>query len=945
MSTLLEEALSLVQVGGWEIDVDSGLLYWTDETFRIHETTPSEYTPTIESAIAFYTPSSAPMIRTAVTAAMEQGKAFSLELELITAKQRLIYVEVQGKAICKEKKRIKIIGAFREITEKKKALDALHKSEEQFRLAALAHGTIIKETQQREKIISLFIEKAPVEIVMFDKEMRCISASRRWLADFKLEKHEIIGRCYYDVFPNIPERWKAVHRRCLAGASEKCDEDFNIWGDGSTEWERWEVTPWHDECGAVGGIILFREVITDRKQAEEENRRLLNEVKQEKDRLASLIDSIGDEVWFTNDQHQLTLANPQALKEFGLESLSSIDGKKFSTLFQVLRLDATIRPIEESPNSLALQGKSVRNQEEMLRNPATGELRYRQVNANPVRDMQGNIIGAVAVVRDITKRIQTEQESARLHEEVRQEKDRLSSLINSMSDEVWFFDHQEKVILANQAVLKEFALKSSSSLDIKSFAESINVFRSDGSPRPFEEIAPLRALHGEVVKNLEEILRSPVTGEMRYRLVSANPVLDHQGKLLGAVTVVRDITHQKQMEKELRDAKTDAEAANRAKSQFLAMMSHEIRTPLNVIIGFSELLAELDPTSEQHQYHNKKTDYANRIKNNGQLLVHLIDEILDLSKIESGKLPLEEIETHLYELISEVSTMMQYKAEKKGLLFLMNIQTPLPQTCLTDPTRLKQILLNIIGNAIKFTSTGEVRVDLTSIQSNSKLHAMALHVVVTDTGIGFTPEQASRLFQPFTQADASIAHQYGGTGLGLIISKKLAQGLGGDVVLVDSKPEQGSTFKITITVKDVKYHHCPTQSMQRDHASKNQPRLDGIRVLLAEDMPDNQLLLKRNITFAGGTVDIANNGEEAVKKALANNYDVVLMDIRMPKLNGYEATIQLRSAGYERPIIALTAHSMREDIQRCEEVGCNGHLAKPVARNEMLELIFRTVHR
>jgi CheY-like chemotaxis protein len=280
---------------------------------------------------------------------------------------------------------------------------------------------------------------------------------------------------------------------------------------------------------------------------------------------------------------------------------------------------------------------------------------------------------------------------------------------------------------------------------------------------------------------------------------------------------------------------------------------------------------------------------------------------------------------------------MGYKAEKKGLLFFLNIEGSLPKTCLIDSMRLKQIFLNIIGNAIKFTSKGEVRVVVKSTPSDSKLH-----IVVTDTGIGLTPEQASKLFQPFAQADALIVHQYGGTGLGLIISRRLAQSLGGDVVLVKSQPGVGSTFKITITLEDVNYNDS-SQSIQHLPITRKKQRIDGVRVLLADDMPDNQFLVERNITLAGGIIDFANDGIEAVTKALTGHYDIILMDIKMPRLDGYEAIKQLRSLGYQSPIIALTAHAMSEDIRRCEEVGCNGHLSKPVENNEMVELIFNMV--
>jgi len=902
MPTLLEEAMSLVKVGAWEIDVESRFLYWTEEIFRIHETTPSEYTPAIESAIAFYLPSSASLIRSAIQEAIEQGKEFLLELDLITAKKRFIHVEAQAKAIRENGQIVKVVGAFRDITDRKKAEIALKDSESNFRLLAesmpqmvwitradgyciftnqqwakytgnlvekchgndwihVVHpdeqqqvkddwfssitnltpcsheirlraadgtykwflyravpiqndqGTVlkwigtctdidhIKQTElalQSASLMARFIENAPVAIAMFDQQMRYISASNCWMIDHKIENMKIIGRSHYEVLSEIPERWKEVHRKCLAGAIEQSGDDQFLRPDGTIYYLRWEVRPWRYDNGNIGGIIIFCENISERKKIEAENRRLLNEVKQEKDRLASLIDSMSDEVWFADMQKQFTLVNPAALKAFGLES-PPVDVRKFISEFEVFLLDGSRRPVEECPVLSVLQGEAIRNQVIVVKTPVFEEMRYRQLNTNPVRDAHGNVIGTVSVVRDITE--------------------------------------------------------------------------------------------------------------------------------------------QKQMEKALLEAKAAAEAANIAKSQFITMMSHEIRTPLNVIMGFSDLLVELDPISDQNQYFEKKMDYANRIKRNGQLLVHLIDEVLDLSKIESGKLKLENIEINPYELISDISAMMQYKATQKGLLFSMNIESLLPQTCLTDPTRLKQILLNIIGNAIKFTINGEVRVVVSNTQSDSKLR-----VVVTDTGIGITQEQASKLFQPFSQADVSIAQQYGGTGLGLIISKKIAQALRGDVVLVESRQGVGSTFQITVTLEDAKYN-SPAQSMKLLPITRRKTRLDGIRVLLTEDMPDNQFLIEKYIMIAGGVVDLANNGEEAVMKALNGDYDIILMDIKMPKLDGYEAITQLRSAGYKKPIIALTAHAMQDDIKRSKEIGCNGHLAKPVAKEEMLELIYQMVKK
>jgi len=409
------------------------------------------------------------------------------------------------------------------------------------------------------------------------------------------------------------------------------------------------------------------------------------------------------------------------------------------------------------------------------------------------------------------------------------------------------------------------------------------------------------------------------------------------GQIVKVIGTVRDITDRKQA---LLEAKTHAESANIEKSQFLAMMSHEIRTPLNIIMGFSELLA-----NHEHNGHNKNSsniaDYINRIRRNGQFLVHLIDEILDLSKIEVGELKVEKIETHLHELISDVGAMILSQTEKKGLFFFIHVEDSIPKTFLTDPMRLKQILLNIIGNAVNATPTGEINVLVKNNPSNTKLHIM-----VTDTGVGLTAAQACELFQPFTQVNTSSALKLEGTGLGLIVSKRLAQTLGGDVTLINSQPNKGSSFEITIAIEGAKYNTRFTQvPLALNPATNHQTKLNGVRVLLAEDMLDNQILIKNYLVNAGASIEFSNNGVDVVKKALEAHYDIILMDIRMPKLDGYEATAKLRSSGYQGPIIALTAQAMPEDIKRCKDVGCNGHLAKPVAKDELIELIFRIVRR
>jgi PAS domain S-box-containing protein len=367
-------------------------------------------------------------------------------------------------------------------------------------------------------------------------------------------------------------------------------------------------------------------------------------------------------------------------------------------------------------------------------------------------------------------------------------------------------------------------------------------------------------------------------------------------------------------------------AANQTKSLFLAAMSHEIRTPLNAIMGCSELLCQLDQTSAD------RYEYEGRIKRNVHLLSRLIEDILDLIRIEAGKLEIEKIETNFPELISDVEMVMRHTAEEKGLAFSMQAEDPLPESILTDPTRLKQILTNVIGNAIKFTAAGAVSVTV-KLEQVEKI----LRIAVKDTGKGLTEEEAAKIFELFTQADASTTHNFGGTGLGLNLAQRLARYLGGDIVLVRSTPGLGSVFEITVALEGVNYRVRPTEAPHQMNMSS--ASLEGAKVLVADDAPDNQFLVTRYLTQAGATVDVAGDGEEAVTMAQAKDYDIVLMDIQMPKLSGYDATQKLRKEGYSRPIVALTAHAMRGEREKCRLAGCNDYLAKPVKMQDLIDMV------
>ncbi len=422
-------------------------------------------------------------------------------------------------------------------------------------------------------------------------------------------------------------------------------------------------------------------------------------------------------------------------------------------------------------------------------------------------------------------------------------------------------------------------------------------------------------------------------------VVVSDPTRPGHWRLLDIHTLLHAQTALLQMANEtIERQKASAEAANDAKSMFLANMSHEIRTPLTAILGFAENLLEPELSEAERR------SAAKTIVRNGEHLVQIINDILDLSKIEAGRMDVERLRFSPSQLISDVTSVMRVRANARNLALQLSWLTPLPESIETDPTRLRQILINLVGNAIKFTHEGTVEIRVAMQKRDS---ASSLICSIVDTGIGMTPAQLGQLFQPFSQADQSTTRKFGGTGLGLSISRRLARMLGGDVT-AQSRPGRGSTFQVHIetgSLEGVRWLADPNEGIETSEAEgiAETTTLQG-HILLAEDSPDNQLLISTFLRQSGVEVTVAENGQIACDQALAAQqagtpFDVVLMDMQMPVLDGYGATQLLRKSGYPYPIIALTANAMQSDRQRCFESGCNDYATKPINRQQLIQQI------
>ena len=510
---------------------------------------------------------------------------------------------------------------------------------------------------------------------------------------------------------------------------------------------------------------------------------------------------------------------------------------------------------------------------------------------------------------EITDRRSAEETSQR-------ENAKLAAMISAMEEGVAFADANNSIIEINN-YLCQFVGKPREEIIGKRIEDlhpaevldrilaQIAMFRNEVVPGPF-------------------VLQCPLGG--KEVILRMQPIYRH-GTYDGVLLNIIDVS-------ELVEARRQAEAANKSKSKFLATMSHEMRTPMAAILGYNDLL--MDPKIDA----STRNNYLMVVRRNAEKLLLLINDILDLSKIEAGKMTLNVERCNLVSMLADVAGMMRPRAELRGDVLSIEYLTALPETILTDGNRLRQAIVNIVGNAVKFTANGQVRVKV-SFLPQWRESGPAVKIDVVDTGVGIAEDVLPRLFQPFNQGDAATSQKYGGTGLGLAISKHILQLLHGDIT-VNSARGAGSTFTITVPsgdLKGVKIFQKPMEIMEGP-AAEHQPRdsniLSGLKILLAEDNPDNQEFIRIILTRAGAQVAVAENGRVAVDKALAEFFDVILMDINMPEMDGYEATRLLRSRGYDRPILALTANVMAEDRQRCLAAGYNDHLGKPVDRAQML---------
>ncbi|MBX3022998.1 MAG: PAS domain S-box protein [Bdellovibrionales bacterium] len=566
-----------------------------------------------------------------------------------------------------------------------------------------------------------------------------------------------------------------------------------------------------------------------------------------------------------------------------------------------------------------------------------GSVYWANVVLAALYDGEGNVVGFSKVTRDITQSKESQRLLYESNEELEKRVGLRTRALEQRERQLRTITDAVPVLLAQLDLRETFLFANEAFCEWTTPGQSVvgkqmrEVLGEENYQAAVSYVR--RALQGEVVSYERQ---AGAHEKHMFLNVTLVPEFESVGVVSGLILVATDITKHKEIEAELKRAKESAEVANATKSAFLANMSHEIRTPLGAVLGFSELLID-DNMSASERLNSLEV-----IKRNGRLLSTIINDILDLSKVEAGRMEIEIVEVVFSEVMTEIGSVLNLKAAEKGIALMITSEGVVPSVIKTDPSRLRQVLLNVVGNAIKFTNQGTVHVRIKTVLGESGRSQLAFSV--TDSGEGIAAEQIERLFTPFTQADASTTRRFGGTGLGLALSRKLAMALGGDVKLTDTALGKGSTFTVTIDLgitEQLLFHSAQQTVNNVIVVDPLRPKVDlrQMKVLIVDDSVDNQILISKILRLAGASVEIAGNGREAVEKASRGEFSLILMDLQMPEMDGYEATKILRQRGFKKPIIALTAHAMKEERQRSLRSGFDDHITKPIDHEALIRTL------
>ncbi|EON79281.1 putative sensor/response hybrid [Lunatimonas lonarensis] len=930
-SILLEAAQRIAKMGAWELDLATGKTFWTDEVYNIHEV-PKDFDHNKANGIEFYHPDYRPIIAKAITDSIEKQIPFDVKCKFITAKNNLRWVRSSGYPLLEEGKVTFLIGMFRDITEEEDVKEA-----------------IIREQSFSKRLLENMADGFSV----VDIEGKQIGVNNAFCEMTGFSEEELIGQTApYPYWPSEErENIAKAFQQALAGElssfelifKKKSEERFPVLLSTSTLL---------DENGNTINYFANIKDNTERKKAEQE-------LKATKQKLDSIFSEMDDVVWSASlPDYKMLFMTPSAVKLYGTPYEEFMDD---NTLWEKAIYQDDKPVIPKIYQQLQENGHYEYTYRILSRD---GKIKWVSNKGKLIHNEQGTPIRIDGIVSDVSERKKAEQTILKDSE--------LQKILMAVSSQFINvpLDYTDEVINSALATLGQFTNTDRSYIfkydHEKRVCSNIYEWCGDGVAAQIEQlqgipfdavpdwveahfagkpmhIADVMALPADSrsrqvleLQGVQSILVLPMMdgdncmGFVGFDAVKSNHIFsDNEQRLLQLFALMLvNVLNRNRLETELTTAKQRAEAASKAKSEFLANMSHEIRTPLNGVIGFTDLLKNTPLTSVQQQY-------VNNANVSGHTLMGIINDILDFSKIEAGMLHLEMIKTDMIELLENSVDIVKYQASQKNLELLLHIDRSMPRFAVTDPIRLKQVLANLLGNAVKFTEKGEVELKV-KYEIVDKGRGK-LSFFVRDTGIGITEEQMNTLFKAFSQADSSTTRKFGGTGLGLIISDLIAKELGGKI-LVDSTQGEGTTFSFELVTE-----------MEDGGRLEMGPLKLVKRCLIIDDNANNCLILEDMLAGWGIDHVSCDNGLTALKLLETSKpFDVIICDYNMPYIDGLETIRMIRNklklTADKQPVILL--HSSSDDAElhkQCDELGVRFRLTKPVKGHDLYGYL-RQVH-
>ncbi len=890
--------------GIWNLDLIENRLEWDEWMFRLYGVRKVDFGGAYEAWQAGVHPDDVARSSKEVELALSGQKEFDTEFRIVRPNGEIRYLKAYAKVMRDEQGNpIRMTGINYDVTERKQAETEL--SEKEARLSAITTST-------QDAIIMIdnsgavsFWNPAAEKILGYPSD-------------------EIVGRNFHKVF--APERFMEAHRKAF--------RLFKNTGEGNAVGKTLELETTHKDGhefpvslslsavqidGQWNAIGLLRD-ITEQKKAQ-------SEIQKSRQFMLDLFESVQDGISVINPDLSIRMTN-KTMRDWNSKQCP-LDGKK---CFEAYHGSETA--CDPCPTLRCFA--SGQPEYEVIQLPENRGGKWLEVYAYPLRSTDGKQEAVIEFIRDITefKRIALEREA-------------FAAVVKHSDNIIVVKDMDLRVVATNEAFAKASGHPTSEELIGKTDAEIFGISQEDEPVRSYmeDERRAQELSQGEFIIREEPVILS--TGEVRTVLTKKYPIFNSDGKLTGTGNISTDITDRKQTERQLlntnrqleeatiqaREMAVQAEAANIAKSQFLANMSHEIRTPMNAVVGMSDLLLDMELSDRQREY-------VAVISQSADSLLALINDILDYSKIEADKLDIEDIDFDLRTLLEDVSDVAALRAHEKGLEFVCFLPPDIPTRLIGDPTRLRQIITNLTNNAVKFTTKGEISILAEIVESGE--HDALIRFDVKDTGIGLSQTAMEKLFQPFTQADASTTRQFGGTGLGLSISKRLSEMMGGEIG-VESKEGEGSRFWFTARLGRQSDSDYPElSSLPGD--------IRNVRILAVDDNDSNRMVISAMLESWECRFDVARNGREALEMMFkageqSDAYGLVILDMSMPEMDGASVGEKIRaSETMGRPaLVMLTSVGKKGDAERLRKFGFDAYLTKPIKQSQLYDCLVTVI--